>query len=214
MTIRTPYAPLGKPAAYEIGEVIIEMNQGSVDSHLESGFYQTSIIGAGGGAGGGGYKSGGKGTGGGGGSGAGLVGVVFFPGGNYHFEVGAGGNGGGPNGKTGYPGVKGGDTIVSRDGQNMVLAGGGNGGVGHGQWSTNPAVLPASQGGVLTISDAIRIQEYSVKSNGNNGGGANNGASGKAVDGLHGAGGYGSYKAAGTAGNNGFIKLSYLGLSI
>ena len=215
MPIRTTYTPLGRPAAYDVGEVVVELKSGaSLITHLEAGYYEVSIIGAGGGAGGGSWKSGHKHAGGGGGSGAGFVGVAWLSGGSYAFYCGAGGAGGAPGNTAGDNGYDGGDTVVKYDGLNLIFAQGGAGGYGARNHYSNrtPSGRIRSKGGVLTINDGLRIDSYSVKTNGNDGVVAYDGAPGVAVDGVHGAGGRGDYKATGLVGGNGYIKVAYLGL--
>lgn len=214
MPIRTPYSPLGKPAAYEIGEVLVELlNGGEASLHLESGYYEISVIGAGGGGGGGTTKSGHKHAGGGAGSGAGFVGTVWFSGGDYNFVCGAGGVGGYPAGYPGGNGYSGGTSSVSYNGITLITAQGGAGGLGarNGNYTT-PDGRGVCGGGVLTMSDSLRIYNFSTKSNGNNGAPGYGGAPGASVNGKHGGGGYGRYKDWGTTGGAGFVKISYLGL--
>ena len=216
MPIRTTYTPLGRPAAYDVGEVLVELKSGATkEVHLESGYYEFSIIGAGGGGGGGTTKSGHKHAGGGAGSGAGFVGTVWFSGGNYIFVCGSGGVGGHAHGYPGDNGYDGGTSYVSYNGVTLMTAQGGAG--GHGARNSNyttPNGRPTGQAGVLSINSSVRIKSFSVKANGNTGGNGYGGAAGAAVDGSHGAGGYGRYKQQGTTGGNGYIKVSYLGLEV
>lgn len=214
MTIRTPYTPLGRPRGADIGDVVVDISSGQVTVHLEAGYYQSSVIGAGGGGGGGTWKSGHKHAGAGAGSGAGIVGVLFFRGGNYTFTCGVGGVGGAAHSYPGEMGHDGTPTLVQKEGNTVILAGAGTGGWGARNPSfTTPEGSTTGQGGILSISDEIRVNSFSIKQNGNGAGNAYGSAAGAAVDGVHGAGGGGVYKGNGTKGGNGYIKLVYLGES-
>ncbi len=216
MPIRTTYTPFGRPAAYDVGEVLVELKAGgSFTIHLPAGYYEISVIGAGGGAGGGTYKSGNKTGGGGGGSGAGFIGVVWLSGGEYIFQCGKSGAGGSNARTYGSLGEDGGDSFITLLGENLIFAQGGAGGLGGRTYTEiTPTGRIVAEGGKLSINSKIRIESFVVKSNGNNGQSWLNTKPGAAVDGVHGAGGSGVYKEYGLPGGNGYIKVAYLGLDI
>ena len=214
MPIRTTYTPFGRPAAYDVGEVLVELKTGgSFTTHLSAGYYEISVIGAGGGGGGGSWKSGHKHAGGGGGSGAGFVGVTWLSGGEYTFKCGQGGAGGANAEARASAGFDGGNSEVIKDGTRLILTQGGAGGWGARSRSyVTASGRPTGEAGKLTLSSAFTYERFSVKSNGNAGVSDKYGAPGAAVDGVHGVGGIGERKKYGLPGGNGYIKVSYLGL--
>lgn len=159
------------------------------------GYYTVKVIGAGGGAGGGSYGDGHKHAGNGGGSGAGFVGVIRLSG-NKNIKVGSKGMGGTNGRKGGNSGYDGEDSYIG----NVIKAGGGKKGAGARSGS-------AGAGGTLTLNATIK--SYTVSSNGNAGSGERGGAA--LVD-SYGKGGNGVYKETGSAGNNGYIEITYYGV--